>query len=567
MYHIVFLSAEQSQVFSNRRMFIAYKAGFRVFFCPMTELIDQIHKRLTFAIISHPDAGKTTITEKLLLFGGAIHIAGAVKSGKTARTAVSDFMKMEQERGISISTSVMGFEYKGRKINLLDTPGHADFSEDTYRGLSAVDSSLIVIDSVKGVEERTRQLCVVCRMRSTPVATFVNKLDREGKDPMELLDEIERELAVEVRPVTWPVGQGRQFRGVYNLVENKLYLFRPGEDQLPTDIIAISGVEDPKLDEAVGPSLAKKLREDVAMIVGVYPPFDHDEYIAGKATPVFFGSALNNFGVRELLENMVALAPHPTPKQADERVVAPEEQKFTGFVFKIHANMNPRHRDRIAFLRIVSGKFERNTLYYHVRTGKTFRASNPTAFMSQDREIIDEAWPGDIIGLHDTGTFKIGDTLTEGEFVNFKGIPSFAPQIFRLIMNADPLKEKQFHKGLNQLAEEGVVQIFSKLHQPNARVLGVVGQLQLEVLQSRLVEEYNASCKYEPIDLSIAHWITSDDPKILKEFVDTNTRRVLVDIRGNFVYVSDSEWSVNRIMQQNPKIRFYTTSEMVDKRA
>jgi peptide chain release factor 3 len=533
----------------------------------MTELTQEIHKRLTFAIISHPDAGKTTITEKLLLFGGAIHIAGAVKSGKTARTAVSDFMKMEQERGISISTSVMGFEYKGRKINLLDTPGHADFSEDTYRGLSAVDSALMVVDSVKGVEERTRQLCVVCRMRATPIATFVNKLDREGKDPMELLDEIERELAVQVRPVSWPVGQGKLFKGVYNLVENRLYLFRAGEDQLPTDIVEIDDVNDPLLDEKVGQSLAKKLREDIAMISGVYPPFSKEEYEAGMATPVFFGSALNNFGVRELLDNMVALAPYPTPKAADERTVAPEEQKFTGFIFKIHANMNPKHRDRIAFLRVVSGKFERNTMYYHVRSGKTFRAANPTAFMSQDREIIDEAWPGDIIGLHDTGTFKIGDTLTEGETVNFKGIPSFAPQIFRTIINADPLKEKQYHKGLDQLAEEGVVQIFSKIHQPNARVIGVVGQLQLEVLQSRLEYEYNAACKYEPIEMTIANWITSDDRRKLDEFVDENSRRVLVDIRGNYVLVSDSEWGFNRVKQANPDIRFYATSEMVDKRA
>lgn len=542
-------------------------AFFGVLFFSMTELSQEIHKRLTFAIISHPDAGKTTITEKLLLFGGAIHIAGAVKSNKSSRAAVSDFMKMEQTRGISISTSVMGFEYKNRKINLLDTPGHADFSEDTYRGLSAVDSALMVVDSVKGVEERTRQLCVVCRMRATPIATFVNKLDREGKDPMELLDEIEKELVVEVRPISWPVGQGRAFKGVYNLVNNTLHLFKAGQDHLPTDSIAIKGLEDPLLDEKIGISLARRLREDVEMIQGVYPPFSPAEYRQGKVTPVFFGSAINNFGVQELLDNMVELAPYPTPKQAEERMVLPEESKFSGFVFKIHANMNPKHRDRIAFLRIVSGKFERNTLYYHVRTGKTFRASNPTAFMSQDREIIDEAWPGDIIGLHDTGTFKIGDTLTEGEFVNFKGIPSFSPQIFRTIMNADPLKEKQYHKGLDQLAEEGVVQIFSKIHQPNARVLGVVGQLQLEVFQSRLENEYNALCKYEPIDMNIAHWITSDNEKKLKEFVDNNTKKILVDIRDNYVFVSDSEWSLNRVQQNNPEIKFYTTSEMVERRA
>jgi len=533
----------------------------------MTELTSQIHRRLTFAIISHPDAGKTTITEKLLLFGGAIHIAGAVKSGKSSRAAVSDFMKMEQERGISISTSVMGFEYRGRKINLLDTPGHADFSEDTYRGLSAVDSSLIVIDSVKGVEDRTRQLCVVCRMRATPIATFVNKLDREGKDPVELLDEIERELAVEVRPVTWPIGQGRLFKGVYNLLTHSIHLFRPGQDRLPTDTVQINDLADPRLDELIGSSLARRLREEIEMINGIYPSFKKEEYLSGKITPVFFGSALNNFGVSELLDALVEIAPYPTPKEAEERNVAPEETKFTGFVFKIHANMNPKHRDRIAFLRICSGKFERNKIYYHVSSGKTFRAANPTAFMSQDRDIIDEAWPGDIIGLHDTGTFKIGDTLTEGETVMFKGIPNFAPQIFRAINNADPVKEKQFHKGLNQLAEEGVVQIFSRLHRPNARVIGVVGQLQLEVLKYRLEFEYGASCTYEPIDLSIAHWITSADQKKLIDFVEEHSRRILVDIRGTHVLVSESEWGFNRTRDTNPAIRFYATSEMRDIRS
>lgn len=533
----------------------------------MNILEQETAKRLTFAIISHPDAGKTTITEKLLLFGGAIHIAGAVKSGKTARTAVSDFMKMEQDRGISISTSVMGFEYGGRKINLLDTPGHADFSEDTYRGLSAVDSALMVVDSVKGVEERTRQLCVVCRMRATPITTFVNKLDREGKDPMEILDEIERELAVEVRPVTWPVGQGKLFKGVYNLLEKKLLLFRAGEDTLPSDTVQIDSLDDPRLDERVGDSRARQLREDVAMISGIYPPFDIDAYIAGKVTPVFFGSALNNFGVRELLDSLVTLAPAPTPKDAEERVIAPNEKAFSGFVFKIHANMNPKHRDRIAFLRVVSGKFSRNTLYHHVRTGKSFRTANPTAFMSQDREIIDEAWPGDIIGIHDTGTFKIGDTLTEGETVSFKGIPSFAPQLFQSIRNADPLREKQFHKGLNQLAEEGVIQIFSRIHYPNVRILGVVGQLQIEVLKSRLENEYNASCAYEPISLTIARWVTSSNAKALKKFIDENNRRILVDIRGNHVFIADSQWSLERTQQNNPDIQFYATSEMVDKRA
>ncbi len=533
----------------------------------MEELETQLKKRLTFAIISHPDSGKTTITEKLLLFGGAIHIAGAVKSGKNTKASVSDFMEMEKERGISISTSVMGFEYGGRKINLLDTPGHADFSEDTYRGLSAVDSALLVIDSVKGVEDRTRKLCEVCRMRHTPIATFMNKLDREGKDPMELLDETERELRIGVRPVTWPIGQGRSFKGVYNLVEKSLYLFFPGEVQRPSDIVKIESLEDPLLDEKVGGTLADKLREDVALLNGVYPPFSPADYLAGTATPVFFGSALNNFGVRELLDTLTLMAPHPTPKTSEERLVQPSEEKFSGFIFKIHANMNPKHRDRVAFMRVCSGSFERNKTYYHVRSGKPFRTANPTAFMAQDSEIVDLAWPGDIVGIHDTGTFKIGDTVTEGESINFKGIPSFAPQIFRYIVNADPTKEKQYHKGLDQLAEEGVVQIFSKPHQSNVRVLGVVGQLQLEVLQYRMEHEYNAKCNYKPIDLTIAHWITSDDKKALETFVDEHSRRILIDIRGTHIFMSDSPWYFERIKGANPAIRFYATSEMIEERS
>ncbi len=533
----------------------------------MTELISEIHKRLTFAIISHPDAGKTTITEKLLLFGGAIHIAGAVKSGKNTRGATSDFMQMERERGISISSSVMGFEYGGRKINLLDTPGHADFSEDTYRGLSAVDSALMVIDSVKGVEERTRKLCVVCRMRSTPIMTFINKMDREGKNPMELMDEVERELAVGVSPVTWPIGQGRAFKGVYNIMDGTLHLFHPGETHKPSDMILIEGLNDPRLEASVGTSLANKLREDVALLSGVYPKFDKDDYLDGSVTPVFFGSASNNFGVRELLEKLVAIAPWPTAKFAEEREVDPEEQKLSGFVFKIHANLDLKHRDRVAFFRVCSGKFERNKQYYHVRADKPFRTANPTAFMAQDRDIIDEAWPGDIIGLHDTGTFKIGDTLTEGENLNFKGIPNFAPQIFRVMVNANPLKEKQFHKGLNQLAEEGVVQIFSRYQRNNVRVLGVVGQLQLEVLQYRLEHEYGAACRYEPFINTVAYWINADDKKKLEEFVEAQHRSILVDIRNNYVLTAESEWAFDHVRKRNPGINFFTTSEMVEHRA
>ncbi len=533
----------------------------------MTTLLEETRKRLTFAIISHPDAGKTTMTEKLLLFGGAIHIAGAVKSNKNTRAAVSDFMEMEKERGISISSSVMGFNYGGRFINLLDTPGHADFSEDTYRGLSAVDSALLLIDSVNGVEERTRRLCEVCRMRFTPIATFMNKLDREGKDPVELLDEVERELAVQVRPITWPIGQGQSFKGVYNLLDQTINLFRPGQVQLPTDIIALKGLDDARLDTEVGDWLASKLREEVALLQSIYPPFELSDYLDGLITPVFFGSALNNFGVRELLDHLIRLAPSPTPKSAQERMVQPEEPKFSGFIFKIHANLDPKHRDRVAFLRICSGRFERNKQYWHVRGGKPFRTANPTAFLAQNRDIIDEAWPGDIVGIHDTGTFKIGDTLTEGEDLHFQGIPSFAPQIFRTISNADPMKSKQFHKGLDQLAEEGVVQVFTKPHHQNVRVIGVVGQLQLEVLQYRLEHEYGASCRYEPIEFTLCNWIASEDKKALEAFLDRYSHKILVDVRNNPIFLAENPWLLNRMKTDNPAIRFYPTSELVDSRA
>ncbi|MBN1243615.1 MAG: peptide chain release factor 3 [Spirochaetales bacterium] len=521
----------------------------------------QIRKRLTFAIISHPDAGKTTITEKLLLFGGAIHVAGAVKGGKAGRQTTSDFMKMEQERGISISTSVMGFEYGGRSVNLLDTPGHADFSEDTFRGLSAVDSALIVIDAVKGVEERTRRLCEVSRMRDTPIATFINKMDREGKEPIELLDEIERELDIGVRPLTWPIGQGRSFKGVFDLRGNRLHLFAPKGEERPDEVAAFTGPDDPGIDAIVGESAARRLREELALVSAVYPPFSEEEYRRGAATPVFFGSALNNFGIRELLDNLVEFAPPPLSKTALERVVDPEEEALTGFIFKIHANLNPRHRDRIAFLRVCSGRFERNKTYLHVRTGKPFRSANPTAFMAQNREIIDEAWAGDIIGIHDTGTFAIGDTITEGEALHYRGIPAFAPQIFRTIRNADPLREKQFRNGLDHLAEEGVAQILSKRKSPGARVVGVVGQLQLEVLQARLVHEYGASCVYGVMDYSIARWVDSDDRKALDAFLDEHERRILVDAKGGNILMCESEWELGYIVKKNAKIRFHTTNE------
>ncbi len=521
--------------------------------------------RLTFAIISHPDAGKTTITEKILLFGGAIHTAGAVKSNKNLRATVSDFMAMEKERGISISTSVMGFEYGGRRFNLLDTPGHADFSEDTYRTLTAVDSALMVIDSVKGVEERTRKLCEIARLRKTPIITFMNKLDREGKDPIELLDETEKELDLKVSPLSWPVGQGSEFKGVYGFRSGKVVLFRPHQTQDFPEFI-IENLNDPKLVEAVGERLATKLREDVELIKGIHPEFSKEDYLEGLVTPVFFGSALNNFGIQELLDALADMAPPPLAKQTEEGgEIQPDQKELSGFVFKIHANLDPKHRDRIAFFRVCSGTFERNVLYHHVQSGKSFRSANPTAFMAQNRDIIDFAYPGDIIGFHDTGTLKIGDTITGGSRLVFKGIPRFAPQIFRLVVNIDPLRSKQFQKGLEQLAEEGVVQLFSRLHS-NQKILGVVGQLQLEVVQYRLENEYNASCRYEPVDFGAACWLSSDDPLELEKFTDRYSHRVATDLGGQPVFMSENKWILERTLQDFPKIKAYSTSDKVDAR-
>lgn len=517
-------------------------------------------QRLTFAIISHPDAGKTTITEKLLLFGGAIHAAGAVKSGKNARTTVSDFMAMEKDRGISISTSVMGFDYHKRRFNILDTPGHADFSEDTYRTLTAVDSALMVIDSVKGVEERTRKLCEICAMRKTPIITFVNKLDREGKDPIELIDEIESELKITACPLTWPISQGKNFKGVYDLVNDKVVFFSAHETTQNSDrLVEITDINDPRLDNIAGTS-AEKLREDIELIREIYPPFDKELYLAGELTPVFFGSAINNFGVQELLDCFADVAPGPTPFETDDRLIDPEEKGFTGFVFKIHANLDPRHRDRIAFLRICSGEFKKNQPYLHVRSGKNFKTSNPTAFMAQSREQVDTAYPGDIIGLHDTGTFKIGDTLTEGEKLNFKGIPHFAPQIFRNVINKDPLKSKQFEKGLEQLAEEGVVQIFKK-YRGNQRLIGVVGILQLDVVKVRLDTEYKATCIFEPTDFQTACWIKCDDKSEMERFIAENENRLAVDIKGNYVYLASSRWVLDRTVEDYKTLKHYFTSD------
>ncbi|MFP4268908.1 MAG: peptide chain release factor 3 [Spirochaetaceae bacterium] len=526
-------------------------------------LAEETAKRLNFAIISHPDAGKTTITEKLLLFGGAIRSAGAVKSKKNTRTTTSDFMEMEKQRGISVSTSVMGFDYRERKINLLDTPGHADFSEDTYRVLTAVDSALMVIDSVKGVEERTRILFEVCRMRKTPIITFMNKMDREGREPIELLDQVEEELGITINPMTWPIGRGKDFRGVYNLYDNRVILFRHSGRTTSDDVAYLNGLDDPELEREVG-SLADTLREDIDLIGEVYPKFDLEQFRAGDSTPVFFGSAINNFGVQALLDCFVDIAPPPLPREAkmedgEMRTVNPGEEKFTGLIFKIHANLDPKHRDRIAFMRICSGVFERNREYHHVRSGKSYRTSNPTAFMAQDREIIQNAYPGDIVGLHDTGTFRIGDTVTEGENISFTGIPNFAPQIFKRVVNDDPMRSKQLNKGLDQLTEEGVAQLFT-MEYSGTKLIGVVGTLQFDVIRHRLEHEYKASCHFEHAEWESACWIEAEDKASMDHFLRYQGDRVARDREGRLVFLTRTRWLLEHTMKDFPKINYFFTS-------
>ncbi len=525
----------------------------------MSNIQEEINKRRTFAIISHPDAGKTTLTEKLLLFGGAIQTAGAVKSNKIKKSATSDFMEIEKQRGISVATSVMGFNYEGLKINLLDTPGHKDFAEDTFRTLTAVDSVVLIIDCVNGVEEQTEKLMNVCRMRKTPVIVFINKLDREGQDPFTLLDEIEEKLQIKVRPLSWPINIGDRFKGVYNLYDSSLNLFQVNKTNIEDEVIAINDLTDPSLDEFVGEDDANQLREDVELIEGVYEKFSVEDYLAGDLAPVFFGSALNNFGVQELLNSFIRIAPSPRPTHTDTREIIPTEKKLSGFVFKIHANLDPKHRDRIAFFKICSGTFERNKFYYHVRNEKKLRFSNPTSFMAQDKNIIDEAFPGDVIGLYDTGSFKIGDTLTEGEEMIFKGIPSFSPEIFRELINKDPMKSKQLEKGIQQLTDEGVAQMF--IQQPgNRKIIGVVGELQFEVIQYRLKHEYGASCNFQHKNFHKACWLTGDKAKI-EEFVRRKSSYVAIDKDGNYVFMAESAFLLRQAQFDYPEIEFHTTSE------
>jgi peptide chain release factor 3 len=520
----------------------------------------QIDSRRTFGIISHPDAGKTTITEKLLLFGGAIKEAGAVKSRKTTRKATSDWMSIEQERGISVTSSVMKFIYKDYDINLLDTPGHMDFSEDTYRVLTAVDSALMIIDNAKGVEAQTEKLMEVCRMRNTPIMTFVNKLDRDGMDPLDIMAEIEDKLQVECAPLSWPIGMGKRFKGVYNLYKKELLIFSPGQEKVMDDGIVITDLADKKLDEILGPQ-AKELRDDIELLEGAANPFEMEHYLNGNQTPVFFGSAINNFGVQELLNAFVEMAPSPGNRVATSREVSPYEKAFSGFTFKIQANMDPAHRDRIAFFRICSGKFKKGMKVMHHRLGKEINIANATIFMAQDRTNVDEAYPGDIIGIHNHGTIKIGDTFTEKEPLKFTGIPNFAPELFKIVRLKSPLKAKQLSKGLIQLAEEGAIQVFRPIKGADY-ILGAVGLLQFEVTMARLKTEYGVDATYESVDYGVARWITCDDPKKIKEFEKQNSFNLAKDSEGCLTFLTTSEWQLGFAMENNPDVTFHKTREI-----
>ncbi|WP_321532862.1 peptide chain release factor 3 [uncultured Desulfuromonas sp.] len=519
----------------------------------------EVDKRRTFGIISHPDAGKTTLTEKLLLYGGAIQMAGAVKARKASRHATSDWMAMEQERGISVTSSVMKFNYRDYEVNLLDTPGHQDFSEDTYRVLTAVDSALMVIDSAKGVETQTRKLMEVCRMRNTPILTFVNKLDREGLAPLDILSDIEETLQIECAPLSWPIGMGKRFKGTYSLYKKQLHLFSAQENERISQGIVIDDINDPQLDELLG-SQAEELREDIELLEGAANPFSLEDYLKGNQTPVFFGSAINNFGVQEMLDAFVELAPTPIPRQTTTREVSPYEEEFSGFVFKIQANMDPAHRDRIAFMRICSGQFKRGMKLKHHRIGKDVTIANATIFMAQDRSHVEEAYAGDIIGVHNHGTIKIGDTFTIKEPLKFVGIPSFAPEHFRRVRLKNPLKTKQLDKGLIQLAEEGAVQLFRPLLGSDY-ILGAVGVLQFDVIMSRLRAEYSVDAVYENVDYATARWVTCDDKKKMEEFEKQNRSQLAKDAEGNLSFLASSEWRLQHTIEQWPDITFHKTRE------
>ena len=524
--------------------------------------LDEISKRRTFGIISHPDAGKTTLTEKLLLFGGAIQEAGAVKSNKIKKGATSDFMEIERQRGISVATSVLGFYYRDKKINILDTPGHKDFAEDTFRTLTAVDSVIVVIDVAKGVEEQTEKLVEVCRMRKIPMIVFINKLDREGKDAFDLLDEVEQKLGLRVTPLTFPIGMGYDFQGIYNIWEKNVKLFLGEHKQRKGTVVSYTDLDDAELEKGIGKKALEKLKDELELVSGVYPEFNQKEYLNGELQPVFFGSALNNFGVQELLDCFIDIAPSPLKKRAEEREINPSEKEFTGFVFKIHANMDPNHRDRLAFIKIVSGTFERNKPYLHVRLNKKLKFSSPNAFFAERKEIVEISYPGDIVGLHDTGNFKIGDSLTSGEEIHFKGIPNFSPEHFRYINNADPMKSKQLNKGIEQLMDEGVAQLFT-LKLNNRKIIGTVGALQFEVIQYRLEHEYSAKCAYENLNVFKACWVDPED-KNNEEFADfkrVKQKFLATDKSDKLVFLADSAFSLQMTQQKYPSVKFHYTSE------
>jgi peptide chain release factor 3 len=524
--------------------------------------LEEIQRRRTFGIISHPDAGKTTLTEKLLLFGGAIQEAGAVKNNKIKKGATSDFMEIERQRGISVATSVLAFNYKNKKINILDTPGHKDFAEDTFRTLTAVDSVIVVIDVAKGVEEQTEKLVEVCRMRNIPMIVFINKLDREGKDAFDLLDEVEQKLGLKVCPLSFPIGMGYDFKGIYNIYGKKLNLFSAENKQSVSTGVEFNDISVPELDEIVGNKAANTLREELELVREIYPPFNKTAYLEGNLQPVFFGSALNNFGVKELLDCFIEIAPHPQPKMADERLVDSKEEKLTGFVFKIHANMDPNHRNRLAFIKIVSGTFKRNAPYLHTRLNKKMKFSSPNAFFAEKKQIVEESFPGDIVGVQDSGNFKIGDTLTENEILNFKGIPNFSPEHFRFVNNADPLKSKQLYKGLDQLMDEGVAQLFT-LDINGRKVIGTVGALQYEVIQYRLEHEYGAKCTYENLPVHKACWVEPTDNKNaeFKDFKRVKQRYLAKDKQGQMVFLADSAFTIQMTKSKYPSIKFHFTSE------
>ena len=529
--------------------------------CPlMSELLEQLSRRRTFAIISHPDAGKTTLTEKLLLYGGAIQMAGTVKGRKAARHATSDWMEMEKERGISVTSSVMQFPYREETVNLLDTPGHEDFSEDTYRTLTAVDSALMVIDVAKGVEERTIKLMEVCRLRDTPILTFVNKLDREGRDPLEILDEVESVLKIACAPVTWPIGMGKRLKGVYDLRTDTTHLFSATHGGKIQEGDVIEGIDNPKLDELIGDQ-AVELREEIELVRGASHPLDLEAYAKGEQTPVFFGSAINNFGVKELLDAFVEYAPAPLSRPAQQRQVDPKEAKFSGFVFKIQANMDPQHRDRIAFLRVCSGSYRKGMKMNHVRLGKTVQISNALTFQADERKHVEEAWPGDIIGLHNHGTIQIGDTFTEGEDLKYIGIPYFAPELFRRVVLKDPLKQKALLKGVLQLCEEGATQVFRPMKN-NDLILGAVGVLQFDVAVERLKHEYKVEAIVEPVSVATTRWIECDDPKMLERFKEKAHENLALDGDDQLVYLAPTRVNLDLAIERWPDVRFLATREL-----